>query len=94
MLVVAMGVFCIVTGFLGRVPRYVFKLLAGVGVPVGRQASVVSLLGTRPLGMRVGFGYILVDVPKAAGLFFVLLMLLMDKAMYVLSILTQLDESA
>jgi len=89
LLMVAMGVFCIVTAFFNRVPLNVFKLLAGAGVPVSRQASVVSLLGTRPLGMRVGYGLILVDMTKACGFFFVLLLLMLDKIMFVLSIVTQ-----
>lgn len=75
--------------FFNRVPLNVFKLLAGAGVPVSRQASVVSLLGTRPLGMRVGYGLILVDMTKACGFFFVLLLLMLDKIMFVLSIVTQ-----
>jgi len=91
LLLVAMGVFCVVTATFSRVPRFVFKMLAGAGVPVSRQASVVSLLGTRPLGMHVAFGFILVDMPKACGFFFVITVLMMDKVMYVLSILTQYD---
>mmetsp|Transcript_103916 Transcript_103916/g.291007 ORF Transcript_103916/g.291007 Transcript_103916/m.291007 type:complete len:685 (-) Transcript_103916:97-2151(-) len=84
LLVSAVGVFCAVTTSFRKVPAYAFELLGEARCPVARQASIVSLLGTRPLGVHILRGYVYVDAPKALSFFVVIGGILVDNLFVIL----------
>jgi len=85
LLAAAMGVFCVVTSYFRFVRTHAWELLVQVGCPPARQASVMGLLAVQPLGMRVLFGSVYIDVPKAAGFFFVILTAVLNNSIELLN---------
>lgn len=80
LLAAAMGVFCVVTWRMQSVPSFIQELFATAGCPVSRQASIIALLSTRPLGMHIASGLCFVDTSDAVGFIYAIFSILASKA--------------
>jgi len=73
LLVAALGIFCIVTTYFQTLPGHALTLMREAGFPQSRQATVLGLLNSFPLGMHIMWETVYIDVPKVAGFFLFLL---------------------
>mmetsp|Transcript_11271 Transcript_11271/g.25669 ORF Transcript_11271/g.25669 Transcript_11271/m.25669 type:complete len:706 (+) Transcript_11271:148-2265(+) len=83
LLIAAMGVFCTVTSYFKVIRLSTMEVLIKAGCPAPRQAAVMGLLASRPLGMHVLFKTTYMDVPKAVGFFTVMSTLILNNAIQV-----------
>lgn len=82
----ALGVFCIVTSSMARMPRYAYLLLRQAGCPVVRQARVLDIIGSRPLGMHMCRGAVYIDLPKAIGFVIVVALIMANDVLLLVDI--------
>lgn len=69
LLVVAMGVFCLVTAYLQKMRIETLFVFMRAVPPPKQHASALTVLAMRPLGMHVLGQSLFIDVPKAVGFF-------------------------
>lgn len=78
LLCAAMGVFCVVTTVIQRVPRFALERLQAAGCPSERVGAIAGMLKAGSLGMHILEGTVCIDIPKAVGFFLILLVAMLQ----------------